>query len=381
MAYIASEWIPRVGGASILKQESNEIHHECEVVAKEIDQVGKVTAIESRKNSSDPLPPVAPVEIVREAHCENEDFYCPVSREPMPEQSKKEMSLCRIFANLALGLLGVWLYFELAAILQMVLSYSGWRLYIASIVFLIPVIVIIWSVLFVLRRIMSLPRFEQIRCSRHDGTGLLRQRLVDGYLKHIKLSTYIDSCKFGDVETVTKMYNGLVEKYKISSDMAWLDEFARFQHCQEERAKAIVRDYCKLVGLKTAMCPWRIIDVVCVLVNTTLMVSRIATVFNRRVSSVAASQMVIRWCFNLYVSGELGDALEKTSVSVGQSAADAVKDADLFSGGSVGDFVANSAPVLSKWAGKAAEGATNAYLAYRLGLIAIEKFKAVDFEK
>lgn len=166
----------------------------------------------------------------------------------------------------------------------------------------------------------------------------------------------------------------------MPSDQAWFEGFLRFQETQVAQAKTVVRKYCTLIGLKTAMCPWKIIGVVCVLVNTTLMVSQIATVFNRRISSIAASRLVIHWCVNLYVSGELGEVVEKAASSVGQTAADAAKEQDWFGDGNFGDFVGHSLPTLSKWVGKVAEGATNAYLACRIGRLAIEEFKAVKLD-
>lgn len=340
-------------------------------------QVEAQQELEPRLNSADLLPPSAPIEIVGAPDPVSEEPSENVSSEQVEKSAKRDISIIKICAIGSFGLIGLWLYVQLASLLRFALSCSGWRLYVALIMFAVPVVAIVWMAVIVLIKVFRKPRFEQIKCSEKDGSRQLRQKLCDGYLKKIKMPDYITECDYAEGQKVQNLYDRLTDEYSIPSDQAWLEEFMAFQGKQESQARASVRTYCKLVGLKTAMCPWKVIDVVCVLVNTTLMVSRIAMIFNRRISSAAASRLVIRWCINLYISGELGDVFEKSASALGRTASETVKDQDWFGEGSVGDYVGDALPVLSKWLGKIAEGAANAYLAYRLGNRAIDEFKAL----
>ena len=334
---------------------------------------------ESRHGSTDPLPPSAPVVIVGSPDPvpEDEDATSEAVRGQVKKSVKTGVSAVKLCVMAAAGLIGLWLYVQLASLLRFALSCSGWRFYVALTMFAIPAVATVWAAAVVLVKVLRKPRFEQVLCSGKDGSRRLRQKLCDGYLRKMKMPDYVDECEYADAQGVRNLYERLTDEYEMPSDQAWLDGFVDFQGRQEAQARAAVKRYCTLIGLKTAICPWKIIDVVCVLVNTTLMVSRIAVIFNRRVSSVAASRLVIRWCINLYVSGELGDVVEKSASAVGRSASEAARDRDWFGDGTFGAYAGDSLPVLSKWAGKIAEGATNAYLAYRLGNRAIEEFKAV----
>ena len=340
----------------------------------------KSAGVETRPSSSDPLPPSMPVEIIGSP--------IPLPRMPDDENKPKQvrkspksgLTVVKFCMISALAVFGFWLYVQMASLLRFALECDGWRMYVAFAVFAVPVVAILWAVAFGLRIVLRMPRFEQVRCSRGDGSRLLRQKLCDGYLRQIKMPEYIGECGFAEGKKVKDDYDRLVDKFKIPSDQAWFEGFLRFQDAQTAQAKTVVRKYCTLIGLKTAMCPWKIIDVVCVLVNTTLMVSQIASIFSRRISSIAASRLVIHWCVNLYVSGELGEVVEKAASSAGQTVADVAKEQDWFGDGNFGDFVGHSLPTLSKWVGKVAEGATNAYLACRIGKLAIEEFKAVKLD-
>ena len=142
---------------------------------------------------------------------------------------------------------------------------------------------------------------------------------------------------------------------------------------------------------------------VIVFVNSTLMIEKIAKVYNRRVSKPAALKLLCRWFMNIYISGELGAITENAAhrasdkvaewltngdspnvgVPIAEAAADQVADdvANSVSDGGAAESLAGvftaSLPVLSKFVGKAAEGAINAYFAYRMGRRAIDEFRFV----
>ena len=378
MAYSQSEALPSVG-IDLVQAEDDGVAFSGSMERSELADLVEIksASVETRPNSSEPLPPSMSVEIIgspgplpRKPDEDNKPT-------PIQKSTKSGLSVMKFCMVSVLLVFGFWLYVQMASLLRFALECDGWRMYVAFAMFAVPVVALSWAIAFALRMVLRMPRFEQVCCSRGDGSRLLRQKLCDGYLRRITISDYIRECDFADGKRVESDYDRLVDKFKIPSDQAWLEGFLRFQENQVAQANTAVRKYCTLIGLKTAMCPWKIIDVVCVLVNTTLMVLQIASIFNRRISSIAASRLVVHWCANLYVSGELGEVVEKAASSAGQTVADAAKEQDWFGDGNFGDFVGHSLPTLSKWVGKAAEGATNAYLACRIGKLAIEEFKAV----
>lgn len=378
MTYSQSEALPSVD-IDLVQAEDGGValggRMECSELADRVEI--KSASVEIRPNSSDPLPPSMSVEIIGSPSLLPRKSDDGIKSKQIKKSVKRGLSVIKFCMISVFAVFGFWLYVQMASLLQFALACDGWRMYVAFAMVAVPVVVILWAIVFVLRTVLRMPRFEQVCCSRDAGSRLMRQKLCDGYLRQIKMPEYVNECAFVEEKRVESDYGRLVDKFKIPSDQAWFEGFLRFQEDQVAQAKTVVRKYCTLIGLKTAMCPWKIIDVVCVLVNTTLMVSQIASIFNRRISSIAASRLVVHWCVNLYVSGELGEVVEKAASSAGQTVADATKEQDWFGDGNFGDFVGHSLPTLSKWVGKAAEGATNAYLACRIGKLAIEEFKAV----
>lgn len=294
---------------------------------------------------------------------------------PVPEQTDERVRWTFI-PFLAWGVAGVffiWLYCQLLPLVRIALSYEGWRLYVALAVVLVPVLVLAALVARALLLFRRLPPIAQLNEAEMDGLELKR-RLQRRYLAKLPASSeYVRRCGFKDPELVRGLLDGLRSESSLHSDeTGWLDEFRRFQALQDARAKEIVSRCCKLIALKTAAIPWRVLDMLCVFYNSTRMVSELAAVYNRRMSRADAFRLVCRWCAAIYISGELGSIMESSAQAGGEYAADWLDDSDLMAG------VAQSMPVLAKLAGKAVEGGVNAYFAYRMGRRAIAAFRALE---
>lgn len=293
---------------------------------------------------------------------------------PVPEQTDERVRWTFI-PFLAWGVAGVffiWLYCQLLPLVRIALSYEGWRLYVALAVVLVPVLVLAALVARALLLFRRLPPIPQLTVADMDGLEL-KHRLQRRYLAKLPASSeYVRRCRFKEPELVRGLLDGLRSESSLHSDeTGWLDEFRRFQALQDARAKEIVSRCCKLIALKTAAIPWRVLDMLCVFYNSTRMVSELAAVYNRRMSRADAFRLVCRWCAAIYVSGELGAIMESSAQAGGEYAADWLDDGDLMAG------VAQSMPVLAKLAGKAVEGGVNAYFAYRMGRRAIAAFRAL----
>jgi hypothetical protein len=252
------------------------------------------------------------------------------------------------------------------------LECEGWRFYAAIGLALVPTIVVTWLVIRTLLVFRRLPPIEQMS---ETGTNslMLKRYLQKRYLAKLPPSgDYAARCGFRYPARVRSLLEGLRGDKSLHSDeTGWLDDFREFQAMQDARCTEIVSKCCKLVALKTAASPWRMLDMFCVFYNSTRMVCELATVYNRRMSRGNAFRLVCRWCAAIYVSGELGTIMESTAKAGGEYAADWLSDGDLMAG------VAQSMPVLAKLAGKAIEGGVNAYFAYRMGRRAIESFRVL----
>lgn len=295
----------------------------------------------------------------------------------LPPQSETEDVRVRwvflpYLAWAAIAVFFIWLSCQLLSLFQMVSSYDGWRFYAVLGVVMVPILILVWVCLRALLLFRRLPPIAQLK--EGEESGLAQKRLLQGrYLAKLPPSNeYVARCGFKEPERVSGLLDSLRGEESLHSDeTGWLDDFRHFQSLQDARAKEIVSRACKLIALKTAASPWRLLDMFCVFYNSTRMVCELAVVYNRRMSRACAFRLVCRWCAAIYVSGELGSIMESTAKKGGEYAADVLGDGDLMSS------VAQSMPMLAKIAGKAIEGGVNAYFAYRMGRRAIESFRVL----
>ena len=292
-------------------------------------------------------------------------------------------ALVPMFVWTILALAGLWLYCQVIPLVTFAIGCRGWRMWAAFSLLAIPVALVGLVVRYALRVFRGLPSMPQER----DLPGrefAVKERLLLRYVERLPASNeYAERAGFDDSrrEEVVALLDRLRDDAgarHYSDEVGWLDDFRRFQALQRERANGIVGRYCKLIGLKTAASPWKIVDVICVFLNSTLMVVELAALYNRRVDRGAAFRLVFRWFLNIYISGELGQVSESAAGFVGERLKEPVRESlsglDWMDGDWAGT-VAQSMPFLAKVAGKAVEGGVNAYFAWRMGRRAVAAFE------
>lgn len=286
---------------------------------------------------------------------------------------------------MALGLFGVWIYCQLVPLVTFAISCRGWRMYAALLVLSVPIAVIALIAMYVFRIFRKLPVFEQVT-NDAEKSYEIKEKLLHGYVEKLPAtSVYVKSAGFkktriDELAGILERLNGNGVHY--SDELGWIDDFNRFQAIQRERANEIIGRYCKLIGLKTAACPWRVVDVICVFMNSTLMVAELAKIYNRRVDRQSAFRLVVRWFVNIYISGELEQITESAVGEIGEHLQGSVKESFSELGWLDGDWagtVAQSMPFLTKFAGKVVEGGVNAYLAFRMGRKSIAAFEPLVY--
>ena len=327
-----------------------------------------------------------------------------------PKEERENLLSSPLLTVLGWGLgggLSLWLYFQLAGLFKFVLECQGWRFWAALVIFCIPIMALTYAAMRFWQVFRKLPKRDQVQGDL-DTSDIREKKVIKNSLKPYideLPPEYVGVFKSERRKEVSAQISRLRKDSGYSDSGEWIDDFKAFQDAQEEEALDTVKTYCKLVALKTAACPWKAIDMVIVSINLTLMVVAIAKVYNRRVSKGGAFRLLCHWFANIYISGELGaitenaadrasdkatawltnggDDVKEAGASVAEATAGQASGAiaNGMSGSSMGETLTSafsaSLPILSKFAGKAAEGAVNAFLAYRMGRRAIDEFRFI----
>ena len=277
-----------------------------------------------------------------------------------------------------------WVSCQLLPLVSYVFRFSchDWRFYVTGGLVLIPFALLLFVSYRVFLLFRRLPSFPQIHKAGRESYEL-KDRLLHGYIDELpESSKYAESAGFEDAQKkeVVRRLDRMrgKEKTHYSDEVGWLDDFKIFTDLQKSRANKIIGHYSKLIGLKTAASPWKFVDIICVFLNSTLMVAALAKLYNRRVNRSAAFRLVFRWFLNIYISGELGQISATAANAIGEYLKEPVKNSLSDLGWLDGDWagtVAQSMPFIAKFAGKVVEGGVNAYFAIRMGRKAVAAFE------
>jgi len=345
----------------------------------------EVEKYSTRTGGSDPQPELP---ALREVHIDRGSDVCKTGEtHTVNDESTcapKKSAFFSIATWTIIAVFAFWISCQLLPLLSFVFRYSlnDWRFYANGVLFLIPFALLLFVSCRVFLLFRKLPSFPQIRKSGKKSYEL-KDKLLHGYLEELP-----ESCKYAksvgfegnERENVVNVLDLLRGKQKAhySDEVGWLDDFDRFKGLQRSRANKIIGHYSKLIGLKTAASPWKFVDIICVFLNSTLMVVDLAKLYNRRVDRSAAFRLVFRWFLNIYISGELGQISAKAAEAIGEQLKEPVKDSLSDLGWLDSDWagtVAQSVPFVSKFAGKVVEGGVNAFFAIRMGRKAVAAFE------
>lgn len=257
----------------------------------------------------------------------------------------------------------LWMFSIASPFLANALTQHGWRLWASLFIGCVPMTFVLGLLVYAALRFRKLPRVEQFKAASFTNKAELQRRLSAQYLDKFPVpEQYAIDNGFADdngnrtkEEVVTSLRR---LKGGAADSRGWLVEFERFQRMQDERAKEIIGKTWKLVAIKTAASPWKVVDMIAVVYNSTVMITRLARLYNRRTSSQTAFRLACRWIVNIYIAGEMGDAAQG-----------AVEWA------SANDLISATYKPLAGLVGKVAEGGANAFLVYRLGCRAMAYFR------
>ena len=259
----------------------------------------------------------------------------------------------------------LWMFTAASPFIANALTQHGWRLWASLVLGSLPIVSVVGLMVYVLRWFLKVPKVEQFNRRSFPNKAELQRHLSTSYLANIpNPERYATDNGFANADgkrdrtVLVECLNHL--RRGASDSRAWLVEFDRFQSIQDERAKEIIFNVSKHVGLTTAACPWRLLDMITVVYHSTLMITRLAKLYNRQTSRYAAFWLGCHWITNIYVSGIMQDAAQQ-GIEIAAS--------------SLGGLTNFFSKALGAVVGKSTEGLVNALLVTRLGHCAMAYFR------
>ncbi|MFO7724094.1 MAG: YcjF family protein [Oceanipulchritudo sp.] len=229
------------------------------------------------------------------------------------------------------------------AVLILTVLLVGLGIYAAALDFLIRIhaypIYLQWPVWLLLGLVLVLVLYAVIRLllvwrtlHRHPQVSLEKVELSDRVAARSQLTDYLKALLkqpadrwrkvWPDEEAasqVSEACRNLVRERHIDAD-SWLDEYERqVRSPMDQAATARIRSYWQLVGVKTAISPFPLIDAMAVLYNNFLMIGDLATLYGRRIRRHEI--VILLWVvfFQVYVASQSQELLDSAADEMGQT--------------------------------------------------------------
>ena len=159
---------------------------------------------------------------------------------------------------------------------------------------------------------------------------------------------------------------------EAGSTEAWLSTFdMRVLSVMDECANRCVRNYATQVGLKTALVPSSMADMLIVVTNSLLMLKDLCALYNVRTTPFATCSLAGHLFMNTFVAGQLEDQLKPLA----EEAASALENTLTSLAGDVGKVAAT---VTVGVGSRAAEGMVNYMFVRRLGTVCIKYLRPIQ---
>lgn len=262
------------------------------------------------------------------------------------------------------------------------LRYAG---YFAALALSLLFVWALFKLTWVFLRLRSNPAFSNTNLSQHDRSQL--QSLVEDY--PLNDASTLALLRDGKVN-LDDFYRDLQDLAERSSlhDIHWVEDFkSRYCNPLEQCAQQVVHSYALSVGIKTAVVPNGLLDTLIIWTNAILMLERLCRVYNLRPNRFEVVCLSARLVFTTFVVARIDDAINGLAGDLGNSAQEGAKEfgkdfAHQFTDSStamdaIGSVVGGGANLLTKFAGKAAEGTVTYMFFRRLGYAAIRSLQPI----
>ena len=162
----------------------------------------------------------------------------------------------------------------------------------------------------------------------------------------------------------------LLEEENVGKEK-WIEDCDRlFVQVIDECAKSLVKTYALQVALKTAIIPYGFLDAFTVAVNSVYMVEDLCRLYFVRGGKWQSFILALKVLFSVFIAAKLEDQIDNATEALGSSFLESCK-------ASAGEIFSK---LLSGVFNRAAEGAVNGVIFYRLGLATISMLRPIKLK-
>ena len=171
----------------------------------------------------------------------------------------------------------------------------------------------------------------------------------------------------GDISAFESNINFLLGENFVGKEK-WIEDCDRlFVQILDKRAKSLVNTYARQVALKTAIIPYGFLDAFTVAVNSVYMVEDLCRLYFVRGEKLQSFLLALKVLFNVFVAAKIEDQIDTASQGFISSLSESCE--------------ASAGKLFSKVLGgglqRAAEGAVNGFLFYRIGIATISMLRPI----
>lgn len=171
----------------------------------------------------------------------------------------------------------------------------------------------------------------------------------------------------GEIDTFKSNINFLLGKNFVGKEK-WIEDCDRlFVQVIDKFAKSLVETYARQVALKTAIIPYGFLDAFTVAVNSVYMVEDLCRLYFVRGGKLQSFLLALKVSFNVFIAAKIEDKIDTATQGFTDSLLESCQ-------ASFGELFSKGAAVVLK---RAAEGAINGFLFYRIGIATISMLRPI----
>ena len=171
----------------------------------------------------------------------------------------------------------------------------------------------------------------------------------------------------GEIDTFKSNINFLLGKNFVGKEK-WIEDCDRlFVQIIDERAKSLIRTYARQVAWKTAIIPYGFLDAFTVAVNSVYMVEDLCRLYFVRGGKLQSFLLALKVLFNVFIAAKIEDKIDTATQGFTDSLLESCQ-------ASFGELFSKGAAVVLK---RAAEGAINGFIFYRIGIATISMLRPI----
>jgi uncharacterized membrane protein YcjF (UPF0283 family) len=227
---------------------------------------------------------------------------------------------------LLISMMGIWLLSTTIGLIASLATLPGWVAYPLTAILIVLLGIVFYVLGLAIYKYCSVPytpqlKLEQIRKAQVEGHNAYStaRDYLENHLRAINASDkgYFSVLKQMDLKEIEcdqfeHDLKALLNNRRIEGK-AWLHEYQdNIQSVVDGLALRRIRKCATTVGLKTAISPWKAVDLMAVFYNNTILVKDLCLLANRRVSNLQSLSILTRVGFNMYVASEAQEIARQT---------------------------------------------------------------------